>query len=366
MSSSLKPLVASAWLLMVVLVSVILIGGREVLVRLALAVLLWQLINAIAAFYRRIRIGGWVAASWQALSLGVLTIVLALLFVIDLIVDNVGAVTAAAPTYQANLLALLPHLADFLGLPHPESLGPLVGQVDLGLWIRSISLALVSFTSNIGLVVLYVAFMLLEQATFPRKIDALFPDPAKAASVRGLLHHIESRIERYLWVKTIFSLATAVLSWCVLAAIGCQQAGFWALIIFMINYIPIVGSFFGVVFPSLLVLVQFGALGPFLATVVGLSAVQVSLGNVLEPRFMGSSLNLSPMVIVVSLAVWGSIWGIAGMFLCVPIMVIIVIVCSHFPATRNVAILLSADGRLDEAVAGGAPSRVGATPNAIG
>lgn len=347
MSSSLKPIVAAAWLLMLVLAGEILIGGRDVLVRLALAVLLWQLINAIAAGYRRIRIRGWAAGTWQALALGVLTIVVALLIVVDLIVDNVGAVSAAAPIYQANLLALLPHLANLIGMPPPESLGPLVGQINLAVWIRTISFAVVSFTSNIGLVALYVAFMLFEQATFDKKISALFPEPQKAASVRGLLSLIEARVERYLWVKTIFSLATAALSWCVLTAVGCNQPGFWALIIFMINYIPIVGSFFGVLFPSLLVLVQFGTFGPFIATVIGLAAIQVSLGNVLEPRLMGRSLNLSPVVIVVSLAVWGGIWGIAGMFLCVPIMVIIVTVCAHFDTTRPVAILLSADGQLD-------------------
>ena len=350
MLSGVRLFQAAAWLIIVALVGLVLIGGREVLVRLALAVLVWQLINAVATRYRSVRIGGWTPGRWSALLLSVLTIAVALGLVVDLIVSNVGAVSASAPAYEANLLALVARVAVLFGLPHPETLAPLVGQIDLAIWIRTISLALLSFASNIGLVALYVAFMLLEQATFDRKIDALFPDPVRAASVRRLLGQIEQRIERYLWVKTIFSLATAVLSWCVLTAVGCQQAGFWALIIFMINYIPIVGSFFGVLFPSLLVLVQFGTLGPFVATVVGLSAIQVSLGNVLEPRLMGSSLNLSPVVIVVSLAVWGSIWGIAGMFLCVPIMVSIVIVCAHFAPTRPVAILLSADGQLDPEV----------------
>ena len=195
-----------------------------------------------------------------------------------------------------------------------------------------------------------MAFMLLEQATFDRKIDALFPDPVRAASVRRLLGQIEQRIERYLWVKTIFSLATAVLSWCVLTAVGCQQAGFWALIIFMINYIPIVGSFFGVLFPSLLVLVQFGTVGPFVATVVGLSAIQASLGNVLEPRADGQFAQPQSGRHRRLAGCLGKHLGIAGMFLCVPIMVSIVIVCAHFAPTRPVAILLSADGQLDPEV----------------
>ena len=207
-----------------------------------------------------------------ALLLGVLTIAVALGLVVDLIVSNVGAVSAPRRLYEANLLALVARVAVLFGLPHPQSVWRRWSGRSISPSGSAPSRWRARVRGNIGLVALYVAFMLLEQATFDRKIDALSPIRCRAASVRRLLGQIEQRIERYLWVKTIFSLATAVLSWCVLTAVGCQQAGFWALIIFMINYIPIVGSFFGVVFPALLVLVQFGTLGPFVVTVVGLSA----------------------------------------------------------------------------------------------
>lgn len=350
MVSGLKPLVAAAWLAVVVLAGSVLIGGRDVLIPFALAALIWQLINAVAGRLRKIPVIGRFGGNWLALTLGVVVIGLALGLAIDLIVVNVGAVSAAAPTYEANLLAMLGRVASALALPEPASLGPLVGQIDLDVWIRRVSIALAGFVGSIGLVSLYLAFMLLEQASFDRKIDALFPDPGKAASARRLLGQLGRRVERYLWVKTIFSIAIAALSWVVLVAVGCNQAAFWALIIFMMNYVPILGTFLGVALPSLLVLLQFGTLGPFIVSVVALSAVQVTLGTVLEPRLMGSTLNLSPVVIVVSLAVWGSLWGLAGMFLCVPIMVIITIVCAHFTATRPIAILLSGTGELDNEV----------------
>ncbi len=236
MSTGLKPLLAAAWLAVVILSGSVLIGGRDVLIPFALAALIWQLINATAARCRKIPLIGRFGGNWLALTLGVLATGLALSLVVDLIVANVGAVSAAAPAYEANLLALLGRGADLLGLPHPLSLGPLVGQIDLEVWIRRISIALAGFVGSIGLVALYVAFMMLEQASFDRKIDALFPDPVKAASARRLLGHLGHRVERYLWVKTVFSIATAALSWCVLAAVGCAQAPFWALIIFMLNY----------------------------------------------------------------------------------------------------------------------------------
>jgi predicted PurR-regulated permease PerM len=348
LATSPTPLAAAAWLATLLMLGLILAAGRDVLIPLALALLIWHLINAIARHYGRLRVRGRVPERRWRLFLAVLTIVLALLVVMNLIVRNVGAVSAAAPVYEANLLALLPRLADALGLPAPQSVGDLIGQIDLDVWIRSLSSALAAFVSSIGLVALYVAFLLVEQEIFDRKIDALFPAPDKAASVRRLLGQLERRIERYLWIKTLLSVATAVLSWCVLAAAGCQNASFWALVIFMLNYIPFVGSVMGVLFPALLILVQFGSFGPFLAVTAGLTVIQFGLGNVVEPRLMGSSLNLSPMAIIVSLAVWGGLWGVAGMFLCVPIMVIVMIVCAHFATTRPLAILLSADGRLDQ------------------
>ena len=78
----------------------------------------------------------------------------------------------------------------------------------------------------------------------------------------------------------------------------------------------------------------------------GLGALQVVVGNVIEPRLMGRSLNLSPLVVIASLATWGSIWGVTGMFLCVPLTAILMIALAEFPRTRPVAVLLSADGRV--------------------
>ena len=107
---------------------------------------------------------------------------LALWLVVNLIVSNVGAVSANASVFEANLLALLPRIAGLFGLPAPESVGDLVDQIELDVLIRSMTATLAGFVGSIGLVALYVAFMLVEQETFDRKIDALFADPEKAAA----------------------------------------------------------------------------------------------------------------------------------------------------------------------------------------
>ena len=123
-------------------------------------------------------------------------------------------------------------------------------------------------------------------------------------------------------------------------------AGFWAVIIFLLNYIPTIGSLLGILFPALLALVQFDTFVPFLIVTPSLAVIQVFIGNFLEPMMMGSSLNISPFATLVSLAVWGSIWGMPGMFLCVPITVIAMIIFAHFPRTRPITVMLSTDGRV--------------------
>jgi predicted PurR-regulated permease PerM len=322
-------------------------AGRSVLIPLALAVLIWQLINAVSARVQGISIAGHVPNRWHRLVVGISLIAIAMWLVVNLIARNVGAVSANASLYEANLMALLPRVADLFGLPAPQSVGEIMGQIRFDVLIRSISAALVGFVGSIGLVALYVAFMLVEQETFDRKIEALFVAPERAAVARTALAQIERRIERYLWIKTLTSMAVAFLSWTVLSLIGCQNSSFWALVIFILNYIPVLGSLIGVVFPALLVLVQFGSFGPFFVAVVLLTVVQIGVGSVLEPRLMGSSLNLSPLAILVALAIWGGLWGFAGMFLCVPMTVILLIMCAQFESTRPLAVLLSADGRVD-------------------
>ena len=139
------------------------------------------------------------------------------------------------------------------------------------------------------------------------------------------------------------SLAYAVMRW-----VGVDFAGFWAVMVFFLYYIPTVGSILAIVAPALLTLVQFDHLTPFLIVLIVIGTIQIVTANVIEPAIMGRSLNLSPLVVILSLMVWGTMWGVVGMFLCVPIMVVLLIVLAHFETTRPVAILLSADGRIPE------------------
>jgi len=139
-----------------------------------------------------------------------------------------------------------------------------------------------------------------------------------------------------------------VLSYIFMKVVGVDFAEFWAVLIFLLNFIPTIGSIVATIFPSLITLVQFESYTPFFVVLGGVTAIQVCVGNILEPRLMGNSLNLSPLVILLNLSLWGLIWGIPGMFLCVPFLVISAIVFSHVPQTRSIAILLSRDGQIKD------------------
>jgi len=325
--------------------------GRALLMPLAIAILIWHLINALAATYRRPTVGRRHLPSWLCYIGALTTISGGLAIMAQLITANVNQVSAAAPAYEDNLRHLLATSYELIGLKSAPSFAQIVDQVSVGGIVTTVAGTLGGVASGAGLVVVYVVFMLFEQRGFDGKLHALMPDPARADRLRALLGRISRQIEGYVWMKTLTSLLTGVVSFLIMWGVGVDFAEFWALVIFLLNFIPIIGAMLGVIFPSLLALVQFETVAPFLIVSIALSATQFVVGNLIEPRLMGRQLNLSPLVIILSLAFWGTLWGIVGMILCVPFAVMIMIICGHFAPTRPVAIMLSADGVVPEFVA---------------
>lgn len=324
----------------------LLIAERDFLVPLAVAVLLWNLLNALAVAFGRIKIGGSPIPGWLAwtLSLVVLLLVDALFYWI--LTSQSEALIAAAPVYEANFAKLTERFTALIGIEAMPSTARLMESVNLGALLSWIGGSIGSVFTELLLIVLYVAFLLAEQRHFPKKITRLARDAETAAKARLLMTQISKQVQKYIWIKTVVSLITGFVSYLVLRMVGVDFAAVWGLIIFLLNFIPNVGSALGVIFPALLALVQFEPLTPFVVVVLGLGVTQFFIGNVVEPAMMGSSLNLSSFVIILSLTFWGMIWGIAGMILCVPITVIVAIVCANFDRLRWIAVLLSADGRV--------------------
>jgi AI-2 transport protein TqsA len=323
----------------------VLVVGKAFLVPLAVAVMVWYVINALSRTYGRLI--PWVKdKNWVTTSAALVSIGLFLYLAVGMVQSNIADVSAAAPAYKANFDLLAAKVIAQFGLDVLPNVTQVLQGIEVAPLISNLAGTFTSMISNIFLVLLYVLFLMLEQGTFTQKITAIFPDSIKRDSMMSILSHAQDDIQTYLWIKTVTSTLTGFVSYFILLMVGVDFAGFWAFTIFLLNFIPTVGSIIATLFPALLALIQFETLYQFIVVLVAVGAVQFIVGSVLEPKLMGSSLNVSPFVVMMSLTLWGSIWGISGMFLSVPITVMMLIVFAHFEKTRYLAILLSGDGSL--------------------
>jgi predicted PurR-regulated permease PerM len=342
-------LVAAASIVVIAALSLyLLIVGEAIFVPLVLALFIAYLIAAVAHALQSIRLGRWQLGPGVALTLTIVLFVVGIAVLVQLVAGNIRDILDAAPQYQARLTAVLERvnitLAATFNHHEPLTIAGLIEKIDLQVLFARIAGEFRSIAGNTIQIFIYVAFLLLEMRTFDRKVAAMFPDAAHERSLRNTVHQIGRKIEMYVWIKSAIGLAVALLSYAVLAALAVDFAPFWALLLFILNFVPYIGPVVGVLFPTLLAMLQFESGAIFLVVFAILAAIQAVVGNVIEPRLMGKSLNISPLVVIVGLSVWGTIWGITGMILSVPIMVMAMIVFAQFPRTRPLAILMSEDG----------------------
>ena len=275
---------------------------------------------------------------------------LAFFALILLVIANKEKAMTLAPQYQQSLLAAIQRAAVFLRIETEPTWATLrqdlLAQINFqrlfGSLLASLSSLLVSFV----VVFLYATFLLIEQRAFVTKLNNLSADPARVARIRDVIEAINARIGSYLALKSLLSLLLGGVSWVIMALFGLEFAALWAVLTMVLNFVPYLGSFFAVLLPVLMAILQFGEPGVIFGVLLALTSVQFVIGNFLDPYVMGSSLNLSPFAILLSLAVWSEIWGIPGAFLAVPITAIMTIVFSEFPGTRPLAVLLSKSGRV--------------------
>ncbi len=338
----------SAGLAVIVLGVVIagLVYGRSFLVPLVVAIFLWNLLEAMIQGFARVELGSFRLPRSLATLLGFAAVTLGFYLVLSVLLGQADAVAAAWPRYVARFEAIVSDLTQWLGPERSAKLKEAVAAIDLTRQIPGLITSTQSIVASLLLCLAYVAFLFAESGYVRMKIAAMFPGERGAQDTAALLATMSESVRRYIWIKTLTSALTGAACYVVLRLLGVDFAETWALLIFVLNYIPNIGSIIGVAFPAILALVQFETLGPFVILVVSLAAIQIAIGSVLEPMLMGNSLNMSPLAIIVGLAFWGTIWGVVGMFLSVPILVVVMIVCAHVPSWRWVAILLSRDGRI--------------------
>ena len=199
--------------------------------------------------------------------------------------------------------------------------------------------SLVGFAGKTLLVLIMTVFMLIEAPSLKEKLDQAF-EKDRSHKVRTSIESMTLQIQRYVTTKTLVSLITGVITGCITHALGVDFPVVWGALAFQLNFIPHVGSIIAVWPPTLVALVQFDSPNTAVATFLILGSTQFTIGNIIEPRIMGRSLELSPLVVFISMAFWGWFWGAAGIMLAVPLTAAVRIICSHVDGLKPVAVLL--------------------------
>lgn len=329
-----------------------LVQARFILVALAIAIILFSLTSdAIHAISTRLRVPNWLATT-----LALIAIALGLLWVATTIMAQVNEIVFLAITYAERAQTMLPDLIERLGPEAQERIMLVLTGLNITGWIRALAGQASGVLQGSVLVILFVCFMFAERSWFPLKIERLTGDHRKAADVRRMISTIMHRVNRYLVVKTAVSAVTAFLVWLIFRAAGLDLAVAVAILTFVLNFIPAIGSIIATAIATILTFVLTGDTTLTVVICLGITGVQFAIGNVLDPMLLGQTLRLSSFGIILSLAFWGLVWGIPGTFLAVPIMVALMIVCAQIPWLRPVAVMLSREGLPDDETDGGAPA----------
>lgn len=265
----------------------------------------------------------------------------------SLFVSGFSTIIAEYPKYESKFMSIYTIIGEKLNLEIDESKSFLENMwkyLNIREFIQKgalfLSSGMFTFGRNALLVFLMLAFLLIELRFSARKISYSFQDNTKG-KVLKLSQQIIDETVNFLSIKFFISFATGVLVFFGTLIIGLDFPIVWAFIAFIMNFIPTFGSIFSVGLTTIFSIIQFyPSWGKILFIFAYMTALNFVLGNIIEPRIEGKKMDLSPFVILVSLTLWGYIWGFVGMILAVPMTVIIKIICENVSFLKGVAIIL--------------------------
>lgn len=265
-----------------------------------------------------------------AVVLTCLGFVISNLLITYVVVSSIEEFAEGIPSYQSQLVQLTDFVSDFA-----KQLGY---SLDVGFWkeelkklasvsrVKALTGGVFSLLGNVFLIFVFFLFLILGES---------------GNSKNPLVVEVQNKISRYITAKTLVSLGTGFLSGVVFFSFNVELAFMFAVLTALLNFIPNIGSLVAMVIPIPVLLLQFGVGWEFFVVVGLCVAIQTIIGNVIEPKMMGESMGLHPITVLVFLVFWGLVWGVAGMFLAVPITAILKIILSRIEPTRGIAELLA-------------------------
>ena len=342
-------LVTTASLITLILIGWLLVIGQSLIVPIVIAVILVYVATAASDWLGRSVPG---LQSWPRLR-GILVMAF-VTFLIALFVNffaaNTQAIALALPAYSQNLNQIIAEVSVQFGVSEVPTLSSLVDLISERLDFAGLVQQAIGVISSLGSVIVlaicYAIFLATDIKSMPQKLLLAVGDETSANDLTNIVLKTNKRVGDYLIAKTTVNIVLAAISFAIMLFLGVEFALLWAVLIGLFNYIPYIGSIIGVLFPVLLSLAQFGSLGPAVAALLGLMGAQVFAAYVLEPRMLGKSVNLSPFMVLVSLAFWTTLWGTVGAILAVPLTAVAIIVMAEISVTRPIAVMLSEDGNV--------------------
>ena len=337
----------SHFLIVISLLVVILYYGQSIIIPFIFALLLWFTVRILSSLADKVPFFERYFPKWIKKLISTAILFFAITFFAQVVISSVNTITKSHQNYDENIELIIEKINMQFGIDTKSWVDNNIKNIEVGQLIKSLLDALSSIVGNAFMIILFAIFIFIEETNFQSKIKQLIDrSPDKFSKLNATLSKIEWSIARYLGIKTIVSLLTGILSFIILKIVGVHYAVFWAFLIFLLNFIPTIGSLLATIFPAIFCLLQFGEFTQCLMVFFIVGSIQVFIGNFLEPKWMGNSMNISPLIAIIALVFWGAIWGTTGMILSIPITVILIIICSQFQSTKPIAMLLSEKGKI--------------------
>ncbi len=322
----------------------LLVQARFVLISLATAIILFSLTSDVINFIARQRIGPFRIPNALASIAAMVLIAAALLTLTSILLAQVNTVLVTTLSYTERAPSAVASLFAWLGEDSERAVLNALRSIDVSSYLRSAAGQASGMTQATVLIILFVGFLFAERIWFQTKLQNFVGDEEQANRIGKIIQSIIHRVNYYLLVKTVISAITGAMIYVLARAFQLELATSIGIITFVLNFIPNIGSIVATALIALVAHVQLGdaTITAIIFTIAGI--IQFVNGSIIDPMLMGRALRLSSFGIILSLAFWGAVWGIPGMFLSVPIMVMLLVVCSHVPDLRPFAILLSREG----------------------
>lgn len=341
-----KIMITLVGVICVIISGYVFIEMKAIIIPLVLALIINFMLNPIITFFEKKHIP-------QIISiLFVLLFTFLILFVIGHLVNrNVDSFLANIPHYEERFKSIVDKVLEFFSVTVGEReaskgdtsafprIADIFENISIGGTVSAIFTSVSTILSDFFIVILYLVFLLVGRHGLISKFDLAFK-PELSQRVKKIVEKVNGEINKYILTKTLVSLLTGSLVALALWLFNVEFAFIWGLLTFLLNFIPNIGSIIATIFPITFALVQFDNIVIVIWIAVVLLAIQFLMGNVLEPKVVGKSMGISPVVVLFSLIFWGYVWGIVGMVLAVPIAVFIKIILENISELKPLSVLM--------------------------